>query len=345
MKFKNLKKLATMGALVSALTCMSKADTITNSVEESEIPVGTVKNIALANNQLLITSDDAMIGPVPVKLFSADTNNLHAAFAAGDTSQLLFTNNIASVAYDGTATNAWYSLEGEHGVLGNMNVSKAALSSVGRRNSAEITSFPSPVLAAKDGHMWLSFIDPDTNEVWVVKYQINGNSNLVETANNYWAGREFSKIRSSATDGTNIWYAVTDKNGQDSILYLELDSEEQGEQGGIKSSCGVALLGENVYAVSPDQKKLIRFEKDLNDNSRLNVADFGEDKVSAIASDGESVFAASESGDKIYKISPENSIQTIVLDRPQTTPIKKIIANEGSIYGATARSVLRARSK
>lgn len=363
MKFKSLKKLAIGGALLSSLTCTSNANTITNSVEEANVPAGTVKDIALANNQLLITSDDAAIGGVPVKLFSTDTNNLHAAFGAGDTNQLLFTNNISSLTYDPHSTNAWYGLEGTHDnyILGNMDVRKKALSSVSHRNFAEITSdgfydFPSPILNAIDGHIWLSFIDPDTNAVCVTKYQIDGNTNLVETANSYFDGREFSKIHSSATDGSKIWCTVTDKNGQDSILYLqeeplnieeETNEEEeyhyQGEQGDIKSSCGVALLGGKAYAVSSDQKKLSQFE--LDKAFRSDVVDFGEDKISAITSDGQHIFAASESGDKIYKVSPEHSVQTIVLDRHKTTPIKKIIAHNGTLYGATSRSVLKTRSE
>lgn len=353
MKFKNLKKLATIGALISALTGMSKANTITNSVEETDLFVGTVKDIALANNQLLITSDDAVIKGIPVKLLSSDTNTFsQTIFAAGDTNQLLFTNSVAGLAYDDHSTNAWYSFAGNHKLLGNTDVSKMAISSVSCRNSAEVTSdifsdFPSPILAAKDGHIWLSFIDPDEEAVCVSKYQVNGNSDLMETAYNFTTSdRQFSKIHTSATDGSNIWCTVTDKDGQDSILYFkgeDLDSEEltQGERNGIKASCGVALLGETVYAVSSDQKKLVQFSKGLSDLGTINL----NSKVSAIASDGANVFAISENGNEVYKVFPENSVQTIVLDRPRTDPIKKIIAAKGTIYGATARSVLRARSK
>ncbi len=350
MKFKSLKKLLTMGALMSTLSYTGKANTVTNSVEEADLPAGTIKDIALANNQLLITSDDARIGNVPVKLFSANTNNLNAAFGAGNTTEILFTNNIAGITYDSHSTNAWYSLEGTHDkyILGNMNVSKSALSSVGHRDSAEIKSdrfddFPSPYLCTADGHLWLSFIDPDDEMVCASQYQINENTNLVETANDYFDGKEFSKIHSSTTDNANIWWTVTDKNGQDSILYTELGSDVWGNKDGIKSSCGVALLGEKVYAVSSDQKKLIQFSKDLS--SSFDVVNFNNKKVSAIASDGQHIFVASEKGDEIYKISPENSVQTIVLDRRRKTPIKKIIASKGTIYGATARSIMKTRSE
>ena len=66
-----------MGALISALTCMGKANTTTNSVEEIDLFGGTVKDIALANTQLLITSDDAMIKGVPVKLLSSTVASGH----------------------------------------------------------------------------------------------------------------------------------------------------------------------------------------------------------------------------------------------------------------------------
>ena len=353
MKLKNLKKLATIGALISALTGMGKANTTTNAVEETDLFVGTVKDIALANKQFLITSDDAVMNGVPVKLMSTDMNTFsQTTFAAGDTSQLLFTNKVSGLAYDADSTNAWYGLEGKHELLGNMDVSQLAISSVNCRHSAEIphsyrfSEFPSPVLAAKDGYLWLSFIDSEDDILCVTQYRMNGNSNLVETAEALFNGKYFSKIYSSVTDGTSIWCATTDKEGQDRLVHLKPahigEVPDQGDQNGVKASCGVAVLGEKVYGVSPDQTKLVQFSKDLN--SHLGTVDLAS-KVSAIASDGAHVFAAAENGHEIYKVSPENAVQTIVLDRAKSEPLKKIIVDNGTIYGATDRSFLRTKSR